>query len=80
MDFFSFQKFDFPRPEERKATFEDEEKSKVNFSFNSQICHLLIIFANSLDLDQAQQDAGPDLDPNCLILDIPERIFRKSRF
>ena len=25
-----FQKFDFPKPEERKATFEDEEKSKVH--------------------------------------------------
>ena len=27
-----------------------------------------IIFANSLDLDQARQNVGPDLDPNCLIL------------
>ena len=29
---------------------------------------MLITFANSLDPDQARQSAGPDLDPNCLIL------------
>ena len=29
---------------------------------------LLITFANSLDPDQARQNAGPDLDPNYLIL------------
>ena len=29
-------------------------------------CCLLITFANSLDPDQAQQNVGPDLDPNCL--------------
>ena len=28
-------------------------------------CHLLITFANSLDPDQARQNVGPDLDPNC---------------
>ena len=27
-----------------------------------------MIFANSLDLDQAQQNVEPDLDPNCLTL------------
>ena len=26
----------------------------------------MIIFANSLDPDQARQNVGPDLDPNCL--------------
>ena len=31
-------------------------------------CGLLIIFPNSLDPDQARQDVGPDLDPNCLSL------------
>ena len=31
-------------------------------------CRLLITFANSLDTDQAQQNIGPDLDPNCLTL------------
>ena len=28
----------------------------------------LIIFANKLDPDQARQNVGPDLDPNCLSL------------
>ena len=41
------------------------------FVFNSlpargDICCLLITFANSLDPDQARQNLGPDLDPNCL--------------
>ena len=37
--------------------------------FNSiSKCHLLITFTNSLDPDQARQDVGPDLDPNCLTL------------
>ena len=30
-----------------------------------QLC-LLITIANSLDPDQARQNVGPDLDPNCL--------------
>ena len=29
-------------------------------------CHPLRTFANSLDQDQARQNVGPDLDPNCL--------------
>ena len=29
-------------------------------------CHLLIIFASSLDPDQAGQNVRLDLDPNCL--------------
>ena len=29
-------------------------------------CCLLITFANGLDPDQARQNVGPDLDPNCL--------------
>ena len=33
---------------------------------SSDICHLLITFANSLDPDQARHNVGPDLDPNCL--------------
>ena len=28
--------------------------------------HLLITFANSLDVEQAQHFVGPDLDPHCL--------------
>ena len=31
-------------------------------------CRLLITFAKSLDIDQARQNVGPDLDPNCLTL------------
>ena len=31
-------------------------------------CCLLITFANSSDPDQARQNVGPDLDPNCLTL------------
>ena len=31
-------------------------------------CHLLITFANSLDPDQARQNGGPYLNPNCLTL------------
>ena len=42
-----------------------------HFSINSlpasgDFCRLLIIFANSLDPDQARRNVGPDLDPNCL--------------
>ena len=29
-------------------------------------CCMLINFVNSLDRDQARQNVGPDLDPNCL--------------
>ena len=29
-------------------------------------CYLLIPFANSLDPNQARQNVGPVLDPNCL--------------
>ena len=35
---------------------------------SSNLCFQLITVANSLDLDQARQDVGPDLDPNCLTL------------
>ena len=33
---------------------------------SSDFWHLLITFANSLNPDQARQNVGPDLDPNCL--------------
>ena len=33
-----------------------------------EFCCLLLIFANSLDPDQARHVVGPDLDPNCLTL------------
>ena len=38
---------------------------------------MLITFANSLDPDQARQNVGPDLDPNCLKFD---SIFSKKNF
>ena len=49
------------------------DQSGHYFSFNSfpavgDFCCLLITFANSLDPDQARQNIGPDLDPNCLTL------------
>ena len=39
-------------------------------------CLLTITSANSLDPDQAQQNVGPDLDPNCLTL----MVFQKEFF
>ena len=46
--------------------------STSSFVFNSLpprvgFCCLLITFANSLDPDQASQNVGSELDPNCLI-------------
>ena len=32
---------------------------------SGDFCRLLITFASSLDPDQARQNVGPDLDPNC---------------
>ena len=37
-----------------------------SFLPSSNFCHLLITFANSLDLDQDRQNVVPDLDPNHL--------------
>ena len=39
-----------------------------SFPASGDFCCLLITFANSLDPDQAQQNVGSDLDPNCLTL------------
>ena len=39
-----------------------------SFPTGDDFCHLLITFANSLDSNQAEQNVGPDLDPNCLTL------------
>ena len=33
---------------------------------SGDFCRLLIIFANSSDLDQDRHNVGPDLGPNCL--------------
>ena len=38
----------------------------ISLPASGDFCHLLITFANSLDPDQARQNVGPDLDPNCL--------------
>ena len=51
--------------------FSQNEVSTSSFVFNylptkGDFCCLPIIFANSLDPDQARQYVGPDLDPNCL--------------
>ena len=51
--------------------FSQKVVSTSCFVFNSlptrgDFCCLLITFANSLDPDQARQNVGPDLDPNCL--------------
>ena len=51
--------------------FSQKVISKSCSVFNSlttsgDFCHLLITFANILDPDQARQNVGPDLDPNCL--------------
>ena len=40
----------------------------LTFLASGHFCHLLIIFANSLDPDHDRQNVGPDLDPNCLTL------------
>ena len=39
--------------------------SKLKNTYFTSWCPLLIIFANSLDQDQVQQNVSPDLDPNC---------------
>ena len=39
-----------------------------SFPASGDFCCLLITFADSLSPDQAQQNVGPDLDPNCLTL------------
>ena len=45
----------------------------------SQFCLVLIFFsANSLDPDQARQNVGLDLNPNCHSESIPKRIYQKS--
>ena len=39
-----------------------------SFLARGDFCHLLILFANSLDPDQDRHSVGPDLEPNCLTL------------
>ena len=53
--------------------------SSVNSSLaNDDFCHLLIAFANSLDPDQDQQNIGPDLDPNHLIVTLNYKLKKQK--
>ena len=58
----------------RQIFFEPEKDfwmimvSFLSLSTSSEFCCLLMIFTNSLDPNQARQNVGPDLDPNCLTL------------
>ena len=48
-----------------------------SFPPSGNFCLLLITFVNSLDIDQAQQNFGPDLDPNCLMVFLKDFFFEK---
>ena len=55
--------------EEKRNYFNFELLTILNsLPASGKFCRLLIIFANSLDPDQARQNVGPDLDPYCLTL------------
>ena len=58
------------REAQKKAVTSTDMRIGFNSSFPSSgdCCRMLISFANSLDPDQARQNVGPDLDPNCLTL------------
>ena len=47
------------------------------YRHGSNVVYSLITFANSLDLDQARQNIGPDLDSICLH-GISERFFPRK--
>ena len=44
----------------------------------SHCAPMLMTYANSFDLDQARQNDGSDLDPNCLTLTL--KVFMKEFF
>ena len=56
-----------------------------SFPACGDFCRLLITFANSLDSDQARQNFGPDLDPNCsntlmvFLKDFFEKVILKKK-
>ena len=52
----------------RRDSRGDERSSLFTLPASGHFCRLLILLANSLDQDQARQNVGPDLDPNCLTL------------
>ena len=61
--------------------FWDKYFEDLTLHASGEFCHLLLIFANSLDPDQAQQNVGPDLDPNCLtLIAFLKEIFEKANF
>ena len=41
-------------------------KALNSYAASGDFCHLMVIFENYSDPDQAQQHVEPDLDPNCL--------------
>ena len=45
-----------------------EDFVRLNLSAGEDFCHLLLTFVNSLVVDQAQLEVGPDLNPNCKTL------------
>ena len=55
------------KPYDHQAHLEFIACELKHYLFISKCC-LLITFANSLDPDQAQQNVGPDLDPNYMSL------------
>ena len=55
-------------PEKKKKKVVILTEQFNSFPACGDFCRLLITFANSLDPDQAWQNVGPDLDPNCLTL------------
>ena len=49
--------------------------------YSTYLWRLLITFANRLEPDQAWQNVGPDLDPNCLTLMVfLKGLFKKNGF
>ena len=62
--------------ETEKHQHQGKKRRLNSLSASYHFSHLLITFANSLDPDHAQQNVGPDLDPNCLT---PEIIFFKKK-
>ena len=49
------------------AIFSDYRYANSSLA-SGDFCRLLIVFANNLGPDQARQNVGPDLGPNCLTL------------
>ena len=62
---------------------DDKKQAQITFSKNTHLtlvyqCRVLLTFAISLDLVQDSQNAGPDLDSNCLTLWWYSKRFRKK--